>query len=301
MSEQYTPDNLLAGDAVEVVSEAVNIQASLDLKRGTVRGKVTADAGSAPSVVGTGDGTISTPAAQIDTQKGDYVVECKTAIVDGGVFSVTDPLGREMPDAYAGKYVGTGNGTLTLLKGGRGLKRNGLYSVKCIEAITNGGVFKVTDPDGVVLGIATILVGAGGVIVFAHDQLSFKLTDGVTDFVLNDEFLIAPYLTDQIGFDITIGSADFIVGDSFTITVVVGSKECKPVDSSLSDGSQSPYAILAEDVDTSLGAKQSVGYMTGEFNEDALIFGGVDDKDTHSVALRDLNIHLKKTTEFQAS
>lgn len=287
--EQFTSDNLLY-HSFPVQTEDITIQLGLSLIRGSVLGKVTADAGSAPSVVGTGNGVMSTPSAQRNSKIGSYVAECVEAIAHGGRFSVADPDGRAMPDAYAGTFQGTGDGTLTLLKAGRKLKRNGVYSVKVTTAVANGGVFTITDPDGVVIGTATIPPGAGNDIAFVHDQISFLLTDGTTDFLLDDEFSVAPYKNDQIGFDITDGSTDFIVGDTFTITVAVGSRECKLVDSSLSDGAQDVYAVLSEAVDATLAAKKSVGYITGDFNENALVFGGVDDIETHRVAMRDLSI-----------
>jgi hypothetical protein len=287
--EQFTSDNLLY-HSFPVQTEDITVQSGLNLKRGNVIGKVTANVGSAPSVVGTGNGVMSTPSAQRNSKTGTYIVECVAAIAHGGRFSVVDPNGRVLPDAYAGKYAGTGNGTLTLLKAGKKLKRNGVYTIVNTTAVTNGGVFTVTDPDGIVIGTVTITPGAGGTGAFVHEQLSFLLTDGSTDFILTDEFDVAPYKDIQIGFDITDGSTDFIVGDSFTITVAVGSRECKLVDSSLSDGAQDVYAVLAEDVDASAAAKISVGYTTGDFNENALVFGGTDDIETHRVAMRDLSM-----------
>lgn len=290
-TERFTHDNLLYGN-MTVVPESVTVQSGLTLVRGTVLGKITADAGSAPSVVGTGNGVMSTPSAERDTIVGNYVVTCVEAIAHGGRFSVVDPGGQILPDAYAGNYAGTGNGTLTLLEAGHKVKRNGVYTVICTSAVTNGGVFTVTDPDGTVLGTVTITPGAGGTGAFIHEQLSFLLTDGSTDFDAADEFDVAPYKTRQIGFNLTDGSTDFILTDYFLIAVAVGSREVKPVDSSLSDGAQNPYGILAEAVDASAAAVKSVGYLTGDFNENALIFGGTDDVETHRVALRDLNINL---------
>ena len=54
------------------------------------------------------------------------------------------------------------------------------------------------------------------------------------------------------------------------------------VDSSKSDGSQTPFAVLAEDADASSGDKQA-----------ALIFGGTDTSATHKTALRTLSIFAK--------
>lgn len=61
------------------------------------------------------------------------------------------------------------------------------------------------------------------------------------------------------------------------------------------DGRRTPYCVLAEDVDASLADKEVATYHTGEFNEDALIFGTGDTKETHRDAMRDLGMHMKKT------
>jgi len=74
------------------------------------------------------------------------------------------------------------------------------------------------------------------------------------------------------------------------------SNKCVPVDSGHATASiQDPLYILAEDCDASGGDAQAQVYLSGAFNENALTFGGTDDADTHRVALRDLNIYLKKS------
>lgn len=66
--------------------------------------------------------------------------------------------------------------------------------------------------------------------------------------------------------------------------------QCLKVDSAASDGTQAPTCILAEDVDTTDGAKEAPVYLTGEYSEAALIFGGTDTIDDHRAALRGLDI-----------
>ncbi|MCY9511874.1 head decoration protein [Paenibacillus larvae] len=66
-----------------------------------------------------------------------------------------------------------------------------------------------------------------------------------------------------------------------------------PVDSSKTDGSEKPFAVLAETVDATKEDKAVAVYFTGEFNKDALIFGGSDTLDQHEVALREIFV---KTT-----
>ena len=60
------------------------------------------------------------------------------------------------------------------------------------------------------------------------------------------------------------------------------------------DGSRAPYAILAVDVDASNADVVAPIYLSGDFNENKLVFGGTDTADTHRAALRDANIYLHK-------
>ncbi|MFU8832113.1 MAG: head decoration protein [Wenzhouxiangella sp.] len=86
--------------------------------------------------------------------------------------------------------VGTGNGTMTLVRGNKAVK-TGNYVVTCITAVTNGGVFSVVDPDGVALPGLTLTVASGGSTAYVSDQIQFTITDGGTDFAVADKFTIA--------------------------------------------------------------------------------------------------------------
>lgn len=60
------------------------------------------------------------------------------------------------------------------------------------------------------------------------------------------------------------------------------------------DGSQTPYAILAEDCDASAGDVTSVAvYIKGEFNANVLSFGTGHTAATTKAALRDVGILIK--------
>lgn len=52
---------------------------------------------------------------------------------------------------------------------------------------------------------------------------------------------------------------------------VTANGKLKLVDKNATDGSQNVYAILAEDVDATAADKVAPVYLTGEFNENALI------------------------------
>lgn len=64
------------------------------------------------------------------------------------------------------------------------------------------------------------------------------------------------------------------------------------VDSTKKDGSQTPYGIVADDVDATSENKQAVIYLTGQFNASKLIFGGTDTVEKHKRALRNIGIFV---------
>jgi hypothetical protein len=116
--------------------------------------------------------------------------------------------------ADAGNAANTG--TIGTLSAGAGAKR-GVYTAVCIEPGTNAGKFEVQDPDGVVVGVATVAVAFAG----------------------------------PVNFTISDGSTDFVAGERFTITVADGSEKVKASPATGSDGSQVAAGILLYDVDAS--------------------------------------------------
>jgi len=114
-------------------------------------------------------------------------------------------LGRVTKGAATGAAVAgnTGNGTITANPTVGQAAKPGVYQLVCIEPATNGGKFSVEDPDGILIGIATV-----GVQFATH--LTFTIADG---------------------------GVDFAAGDSFTITVAGGSGKVKQIDFTATDGS----------------------------------------------------------------
>lgn len=104
----------------------------------------------------------------------------------------------------------TGDGTLTIatVAAGQIVPVVGAYNVECTAVVTNGGVFKIEDPNGteVASGIS-LTVGAGAVTVIDSAGLTFSITDGTTDFVIGDSFALTvaadgnlvPFATDGAG------------------------------------------------------------------------------------------------------
>lgn len=74
---------------------------------------------------------------------------------------------------------------------------------------------------------------------------------------------------------------------------ITASGLCVAVDSTLENGAQAVYGVLAEDTNAAEADKKAPAYFTGEYNEAALIFGGDDDADNHRDAARALGIFFK--------
>lgn len=81
-------------------------------------------------------------------------------------------------------YVGTGNGTMTGTTVYDGFTKTETITATCIQAITNSGKFLVQGSLSGVLGVAT--VGSA----FVAPEISFTINDGLTDFIVNDQFTI---------------------------------------------------------------------------------------------------------------
>ncbi len=132
----------------------------------------------------------------------------------------------------------TGNGTISAVTVGAGAKA-GDYKVTCIEPATGAGTFSVEDPDGATIGSAKVGVAFVG----------------------------------EIGFTLAAGSTDFAAGDVFTITVAAGSGKYKEYNPANTDGSQTPVAILLDNVDATGGDKEAVIISRhAEVNEAELVW-----------------------------
>lgn len=195
------------------------------------------------------------------------VVTEKAVVVSGaGVLARGTVLGvvtRAKGTIVAG--TNTGDGTIASFSM-LSTSKVGAYKATCITAPTSSGTnnakFSVVAPDGTRLADATQAVAYS-------NHLAFTITNRT--------------------------STDFAVGDSFTINVVAGSGKLNKVVSTAVDGSDIPYGILCDAVDATSADKVASVYLTGEFNEAALVFGGSDTASMYKTTLRDLGIFLKPT------
>ncbi len=98
----------------------------------------------------------------------------------------------------------------------------------------------------------------------------------------------ADLITDQVtlisGQNLTRGSA---------LGKITASGKATLLNSANADGSQNFFGVLAADTDASAGDKVAPLYIAGEFNSNALIFGGTDTAATHKTAARSLDCYFK--------
>src|SRR5512141_2741325 len=125
--------------------------------------------------------------------------------------------------ASAAAAGNTGNGAITAAPTVGQAAKPGVYRAVCIEPAADGGKFAVEDPDGILVGVATV-----GVEFTTH--LTFTIADG---------------------------AADFVAGDSFTITVAAGSGKVKQIDFAGTDGSNIPCGLLLLDTTAPDGTDQA--------------------------------------------
>jgi hypothetical protein len=94
-----------------------------------------------------------------------------------------------------------------------------------------------------------------------------------------------------------VAGSETITGAALARGTVLGlitaSDKCVAVDGSLTNGAENVYAVLAEDVDASEGDVEAAVYYTGEYNENAVAFGGDDTVADHKVAARNVGIFFK--------
>lgn len=146
-------------------------------------------------------------------------------VLTGQVLKAGHVLGKVTVGAVSAAAASgnTGNGTIGTLSAGAGAKP-GVYQAICIEPAANGGTFNVEDPDGVSMGHA--IVGSA----FAG----------------------------AIGFTISDGATDFVAGDRFLITVAEGSDKYKEYNPANTDGSQTAIALLLDNVDATAADQTAV-------------------------------------------
>lgn len=104
---------------------------------------------------------------------------------------------------------------------------------------------------------------------------------------------VQPVVADEVVLDKSI--ADVVVRGT-ALGMITATNTYVPVDSTAEDGSENIVCILAETVTVDAAAdKPAPAYFTGEFNKNAIVFGGTDTADDHLDAARARGIFFKNT------
>lgn len=183
----------------------------------------------------------------------------KVTIITGQNLTRGAVLGKRTADTVAAAVAGgnTGDGAFGAATAGNKVIA-GTYTMTCIVAATNAGLFSVQRPDGTRIADATVAVA---------------------------------YVSDDLNFTIADGSADFIVGDSFTI-LVSGDDKALLSASAAVEGSAIPVGILTEDTDASAADVEAIVYTAGAFREEDLVIGTGHTAASIREGLRDRGIHI---------
>ena len=167
----------------------------------------------------------------------------------------------------------TGDGTLTELSASTTTCMPGDWVLECTAAATDGGTFKLTDPDGTEVADDIALPGTpSGYIVFDEGGLTGKVTDGTNDFIVGDKFTITVPVTKVdavLAWKGASGNATVIeiidaLGDlTWTITQPTGGATNPSLSAAIALMGETWYtmAIIALDVDdtTALDALKTEG------------------------------------------
>jgi len=262
LTEKLHPSGFIVSEGEGNISRDNGVLVSgQNLAAGTVLGKSALAIASAAKTGGnTGNGT-----------NGSLTL---SALAVAGVYKLraTSTGPGVAANGTTGAVVGTGNGAITATPATGAGAKVGTYQAVCIAAVTNLGTFEVIDPNGVMIGLATVGTPF-------TTQLTFTIADGSADWVVGDHFPIvvaaansgtfsvetpageflpaatvgSAYTSDHINFTLADGATDFIVGDGFDITVGGGTGKYTILAPGAVDGSEAAAGILVAAVDASAG------------------------------------------------
>ena len=171
---------------------------------------------------------------------------------------------KSVADAVAASaFTGTGDGTLTLATVAAGplVPLVGAYVLNVITAVANGGVLELVDPNGALVASNLIMtVGAGATTVFEAAGLQFSVTDGATNFA---------------------------VDDTATLTVAADGK-IVPFAIAGAGGAQIPLEILTYDVTATGAGNEAIrAGISGQYRKELLIIDADGDGSNITDAILD--------------
>jgi hypothetical protein len=152
---------------------------------------------------------------------------------------------------------------------------NGVISAVAVQAGTKSGKYRV------------VFTGATTANVFDPAGNPMTALSGASPI---------SYVDAQLHFTFTVGANAMAAGDEIDITTAAAGVAYNIAKSGASDGSQTPAAILADDVDASAADQWGGVYVWGEFNQNAVTIDPSLTLQGVTVTLMDAGIYLKPTT-----
>lgn len=143
--------------------------------------------------------------------------------------------------------------------------QEGVYSITCIETAVDGGKFSVVTPNGEQLAEAEVGVA------YTSEHVNFTISDGATDFAIDDVFTIT-------------------VSDSAN-----AGKWIKADSSSGKELSEKFFAILPQEEDATSSDVKSNAWLSGEYDPARINLGAGYTKEVLKDRLRELGVHFVVT------
>lgn len=244
-----------------------------EITAGTVMGmkSVVQAAAPIPTIVGTGTGLMSALSFGPDVQVGSYVVTL-TATSSTAAFTVTAPDGTALPNGAVGTAYKSSHVNFLISNGGT-MTSGDAYTI----VVTAGGTpALVGTGTGVVSGLTLGKYAMPGTYkvqlttTSATSPLVITKPDGST---LPNGAVASAYTSDHINFTLS-NAGTMTAGDYFIVVVSANSSTTNMLyacDPTAVDGTQNPYGVIVESVDTTSAAVDAtVLVRLGEVKADML-------------------------------
>ena len=142
------------------------------------------------TITGTGDGVPGSVTPGADVVEGLYTLTCVEAVTNKGRFEVADPNGNRLEDLNVTVAYSNSHFALTVADGANDYIVGDTLTFTI--TIADGGLFKLTDPNGTVVKADIQLPGTAlGTVAVVAGGITFTLNDGATDFIAGDSFTLA--------------------------------------------------------------------------------------------------------------
>jgi hypothetical protein len=191
-------------------------------------------------------------------------------LIAGALYLVTQPVIISSGVCKRGSVLGQASSYAIEVAAGAGNSGNGTIGTAATGAAAKLGAYQLTAKSATAFGVV--------------DPEGVALADATVGTLYEGEIL----------FLVSAGSASFVAGDSFAVDVLDAVGTFKLCVKTATDGTETPVAVLLDDVDASAGPVEAGAYFVGEFNARSLIFDA-------SWTLQDMTTALRKSGIFVKS